>query len=373
LLNLSVLAIEEPVVGRSKNALSMPFGSRAGPCSVRPESDRTAREGDDRSLRSVLPRDELARRIRWFVLLRWVAVMGASATILLAGEVLGIVLPYRPLFLVIFSVCLYNTIFYICDKRVISAGDPATRARRALDFANVQIAMDMTALGFLIHFSGGVSNPFIFYFIFHVVIASMLLSRAATFLQATLAVTIVLGLSILECRGTIPHYSLEIYGGQEPCLNPVFITGVVFVFATTMYLTAFMATSITGELRKKSLLLIDAWDQLSMKDKLKSEYVYRVTHDIKGHLGAIRTCLSPVLAGMTDDVDPRQRDLLERAKEEVRQTDLLRQVSLEIDFRSARRFARPEAAQARGRRRARGRFAERAGRGATDPGGSGVA
>jgi hypothetical protein len=42
-------------------------------------------------------------------------------------------------------------------------------------------------LTYFVHFVGGLENPFIFYFIFHMVIASILLSQKAAYLQATSA------------------------------------------------------------------------------------------------------------------------------------------------------------------------------------------
>lgn len=51
------------------------------------------------------------------------------------------------------------------------------------------------------------------------------------------------------------------------------------------------------------------------KDHIKSEYVLRVTHDIKEHLAAIQSCIEPVTGGITGLLNERQMDLLQRAAE----------------------------------------------------------
>ena len=51
------------------------------------------------------------------------------------------------------------------------------------------------------------------------------------------------------------------------------------------------------------------------KDRTKSEYVRRVSHDIKGHLAAIQSCIEPVIGGITGPLNERQTDLLQRADE----------------------------------------------------------
>jgi len=53
--------------------------------------------------------------------------------------------------------------------------------------------------------------------------------------------------------------------------------------------------------------------QLKEKDRLKSEYVVRVSHDIKEHLAAIQGCLEPVAGGITGELNFRQMDLVQRA------------------------------------------------------------
>ena len=52
---------------------------------------------------------------------------------------------------------------------------------------------------------------------------------------------------------------------------------------------------------------------MEQKDRIKNEYVLRVTHDIKGHLAAIKSCLDIVADGMIGNLNEKQTDLVERA------------------------------------------------------------
>jgi signal transduction histidine kinase len=60
--------------------------------------------------------------------------------------------------------------------------------------------------------------------------------------------------------------------------------------------------------------------ELENKDKLKNEYVLRVTHDIKGHIAAILSCLEVVRSKMTGPLNDVQEEFTTRAYE---RTELL--------------------------------------------------
>lgn len=67
------------------------------------------------------------------------------------------------------------------------------------------------------------------------------------------------------------------------------------------------------ELKKQEEALRAANEQLLAKDRIKDEYVSRVTHDIKGHLAAIQSCLYVVKSGPADSLIESQTEFLERA------------------------------------------------------------
>ena len=59
----------------------------------------------------------------------------------------------------------------------------------------------------------------------------------------------------------------------------------------TSYLVIYVTSHITRQLRKYEEANLLANIQLRKNDKIKNEYVLKLTHDIKGHLAAIQSCL----------------------------------------------------------------------------------
>lgn len=73
------------------------------------------------------------------------------------------------------------------------------------------------------------------------------------------------------------------------------------------------------ELEKKEKALREANTLLKEKDRIKDEYVARVTHDIKGHLAAIQSCLYVAASGSSGTLNEKQSDFMERADMRTKQ------------------------------------------------------
>ncbi|MFC2097021.1 sensor histidine kinase [Bacteroidota bacterium] len=146
----------------------------------------------------------------------------------------------------------------------------------------------------MLHYSGGVENPVIIYFIFHMIIASMTLKPIHSYLQTTLALILVGLLSFFEYKEIIPHYSLGEGFNINTYQNLDYLIGTGFIFVTTSYLIVFITSSIVGRQKRNQEALKQANMDLIKKDKIKNEYVIQITHTIKGHLAAIGSSLGVV-------------------------------------------------------------------------------
>ncbi|PIQ87081.1 MAG: hypothetical protein COV73_03835 [Candidatus Omnitrophica bacterium CG11_big_fil_rev_8_21_14_0_20_43_6] len=252
---------------------------------------------------------DLIERNYWLIRLRWIAIVGVNVTVLFTSQILKLSLPVFFLYAISACLVIYNLIFCIFLSR-IKGKESFVIVNR---IANAQISLDLLSLSGLIHFSGGLENPFIFYFIFHMIIAGILLSRRASFLQASFAVLLFCAMVVSEYSGLATHYDLGKFFILNRYNNFIYASGVSFVFISTVYIAVYMATSISQRLREREEILAETNTLLKQQALLKSEYVLRVSHDIKEHLAAIQGCLEPVASGITGELNPRQLDLVQRA------------------------------------------------------------
>lgn len=217
-----------------------------------------------REERAVLSRtpfeEELAGRVAWQIQLRWFAAAGVLAAAWFASSITTVQLPPWPFYIVGLSIFFYNVLFWLYLKRLERG---AVSEAAVFDrFAKAQTGLDWLAMILLVHFSGGVESPLLFYFIFHLILASILLSPQACYFFATLAALAVGASAILEYRGIIPHVSLGLLPASV-YQNGLYIAAVLFFFTTCLYISVYLATSVTINLRQKDEELLRLQQELS--------------------------------------------------------------------------------------------------------------
>jgi two-component system sensor histidine kinase RegB len=136
------------------------------------------------------PAVEPAPRInlRWIVRLRWGAVAGQVATILLAGRFLDQPLPVLELLSVCGVLALGNTAVQIWLDR---GGHPTDRA------AGLNLLADIAALTALLALSGGPTNPFSVLYLVHITIGAVILPAQWSVLLAAASVVAFSALHVL--------------------------------------------------------------------------------------------------------------------------------------------------------------------------------
>src|SRR4030042_6466634 len=81
-------------------------------------------------------------------------------------------------------------------------------------------------------------------------------------------------------------------------------------FTVTVFLVVYLASYIAMRLRRAEKAQREANRLLREKDRIKDEYVAHLTHDIKGHLAAIQSCLGVVA---TDSLTGQAAEFVDRA------------------------------------------------------------
>ncbi|MCP5003001.1 MAG: HAMP domain-containing histidine kinase [Planctomycetes bacterium] len=247
----------------------------------------------------------------WFITLRWFIAAGICSTSLFAYLVLKVDLSIFTILIIALFILLFNcgcTFF----KRYVNS---------YAKFANIQILVDLTALIFLVHYTGGIESPMMFCFVFHVVIAAILLSGVACYLQTTFALILMSGLSILEYAGIIPHIHVKKIFPNSNYDNGLYLLSMHFFFITSLYVSAYLAKMVTNQLRKreKEVTLLKnscniAYSQLKDVDTEKSEFTFKVTHELRAPLSAIQSLLKSIEEGYAGEISEKARDLIIRSE-----------------------------------------------------------
>jgi len=263
-------------------------------------------------MEGLLQSTSLVKRAYWLVRLRWAAIGVLMMSTLVASRVFYVLLPAHKLYIMSGVLVIYNFLLYDL-LNYFTWGGKSPSHKTISRIITFQISADLLILTAILHYSGGIENPCFFYFVFHMIIVSILLTRGQSYLQATLAFLLFGSMVWLEFRGIIPHYKLLGFISHDLYRDELFVFVTLGIFLTTLYLVVYMTTSISFQLRERQEDYEQANMQLKEKDRIKNEYVLRLTHDVKSHLAAIQSCLDIVSNGMTGQLNEKQSDLIERA------------------------------------------------------------
>jgi len=252
-----------------------------------------------------LPFDsELIARIGWLIKLRWLAVIGTA----LGGGLAFLLLPPTPASLPFFAVtagiALYNLAFALYFRALKRGPAGRLRLRQAIPFACFQIALDLLALTALVHFTGGVESPLALFFVFHVIIASILLQPGVSYFVAALAVGLLCAVVGLEYGGLIGHWHLAILG-VELYRETLYLVVYLGWMTITLVLVAYLTTSIAARLRVRDRELVESNStcqlrtrelaelnaQLQQIDAERTRFMVLVTHELRAPINTIYSAL----------------------------------------------------------------------------------
>jgi two-component system sensor histidine kinase RegB len=118
------------------------------------------------------PTDAMAA---WLLQLRWVAVAGQLLTIFVVSVLMQIQLPLRPLLVAVFVTAITNVAF----GRMLGGWWSPTQQRpkpsNSYSWLIVLLTVDLLGLTALLHFTGGVANPFLFFYFVNLAVSGLIL------------------------------------------------------------------------------------------------------------------------------------------------------------------------------------------------------
>ena len=205
--------------------------------------------------------EELVESIAWLIRLRWIASVGVIIRDLVRLEGLQIQVPTQPLLVIGIGILLYNIVFYLIERRYKKT-NPPIESYRTLAF--VQVGFDWLAMILLIHFSGGIESPAIFFLIFHIIIASIFFPQVTAFGFTIFAIVLLTLTASLEYYSILPHYAIGGYLDFPLYKNGLYVIGILVFFSCAALFTAFLVTSIQKRMRQHEEEIVTLTENLQI-------------------------------------------------------------------------------------------------------------
>ena len=236
---------------------------------------------------------QISKSSLWFIRLRWGAIVGiAVGGITLRFLSYPIDLPR--FFAIAIGLALINTLFHGLNSRFTHSDVRSDHLRR---FNTMQIATDWLAVTLLIHLTGGILSPCIFFFFFHLVIAAILLPARTIYPLALLSVFLLSGLAVLEASGLIPLHPLSPNSSLSLHSDPMTICAILTSFAISAFTLVGVTHWVSNLIRQRMYQLSTTKVRLEDTSE-RLEAIFHIIRSIGEH-GALDDLLDSALKQAT--------------------------------------------------------------------------
>ena len=185
---------------------------------------------------------DLRERLRWIIGLRWIGIIVVFIATHVVRELNSLSFSLIPVYSILGFALFYNLFF----SRILKFPDYDPKK-----IAVAQIFLDQLTLALAMYFSGGCDSPFIYFFIFHIVISGILLPWEYTLIFAFLAILFPVTVMGLKHYGILPHYGIF---KNEPMIftDLTVMASYGLSFIATIFLTAYFVTYLSRRLHEKN-------------------------------------------------------------------------------------------------------------------------
>ena len=267
----------------------------------------------------------LHKIIAWFIKLRWIACAGVFLTLIILNTVFQRDLPYTILYPINLLLFLANFCYYWYLVKVKKS--VLTNNEKKL-FLHIQIISDYILLLSLVYFTGYLENPMIYFLVFHIMLTSFLFTEKILIFYTLLTVLVISTISLLQFNQIIPYFPLSIF--KENVNYTEWIFGRTAGISSVLLTTAYLISNIKERLDFKGKLCEVELSRYKSLDKVKSNFILQVTHELRGPLAAVIGFHEILLKGLTGELPEKSKKVLTKANN--RTDNLLTMIDEMIDF-----------------------------------------
>lgn len=262
-------------------------------------------------------------RARWLILWRWIILLAAIGLIMVDR----VLLPgaNRPAGVLVCAglLGLANVVWIILHRQVPIPDAPATPEPRILTsvvvLTNAQMIVDLLLLTVMLRYTGGVENPLVVVYLFHVVLAAQLLRSLNAFVQGAAALVLYSTVVVGEWAGWLtPHYSfLPAVAGLKLHEDGASVLAAIGALAVAISgcLLSMMRISFHLDAQERTLErthrdLSLSYQAIQKMQAQRARFTWTAAHQLKSPIAVIQTLAALVRDGVA--TGEQVRDVSER-------------------------------------------------------------
>ena len=269
----------------------------------------------------LLPDPDMRQRLRVLVWVRFAVAPAIVLGAVFASRVVGITE------LNVEALCLLAAALFLCNTATYLALRPYHRDRESLANAGAflarvlhfSVATDFVLLVVALWLVGGPFSPFKGFFIFNVIIASVLLPPRAAFAHAAVAYALLATLVAGTWAGWIPGNYPPGAVAAGPVLSGKYAFTILMVQGLLIMLTALLTTHLMRALRSSSQRLVETNMTLEYVSQLRRDFLQIALHNLRAPVGVVSMHISNLANGYGGPLTEEQMEWLERSQHRLKE------------------------------------------------------
>jgi len=234
---------------------------------------------------------------------------------------------------------IFNVAFFLNSRLFQDPAASAAGFQGLLVSMYLATVLDFLTLACVVALLGGACSPFTAFYLIHVVLACIMLSRRAAIGFTLLAFVLISAQVWMEYAGLAPH---PVFGHSAPGIDGGTAVSIVVVYGALFTVTDVLLISLVEWLRRSERALRVQNDRLDRLSRLRRDFLHVAVHNLRSPVGASRMLVENLLAGLAGPLDERQQDWalrigqrLEGLQEMLQDLDVLGELETEdVDERA---------------------------------------
>lgn len=224
----------------------------------------------------------------------------------------------RAIIIIVISIFLYNVIIH--SGRKYAGTDP--NKFNCLHLSLIQIVLDLISLMVLVYYTGVMESPLYMFFIFHMIIGSLILPGFIVYINAGIVSISFSIIAMLQHFGIVEnHFIHGLYTSSRPHTLTYDILFVI-VFTLMLFISVYFANRIARQLYLNEQHLRSTLERLHEAEITKQKYIIGIIHEIKTPIVAIQSILELLLkhyvGPISEEIEKKLKRALVRTNETIK-------------------------------------------------------
>ena len=261
----------------------------------------------------------LEDRLFSFILVRFLVAGAMIGGAFFAPRVVGVRnLPTRELVLLALFLAFFNTIAFGLVRPYWRNRERALNNRRFLTGVMIfSMATDFLLLTVALYLVGGPLSPFKAFFLFHVIIAGILLSPKQAYVLTAFGYFLFSGLVLGTWLEWFPAHQPEGAVPAHALLDGRYVVTLLVVQGLLFVLSAILVTSLMMLLRDAQRRLYVSNRELDRLSRQRQDFLRITLHDLRAPVGAVSMLLANLDSDVAGELNDVQKNWVGRCRKRI--------------------------------------------------------